>query len=222
MARDNLGDLPDNERCEAVSKNSQERCKNPKLTGFRFCRTHTRLTKNNRAKHEVALAQKKLDARMHRLDLALPESDPRVRGDFGLTWQIRQTLAKIDYYEDLIVTLKAKDHIWGLTERTQKQGFEKDAMVEIDEKKYTARLNGWIAQQQWERTHLRALYKMWIDAGFEKLKYDQLERLVTMTNEVITSLLIGLGRDPTDPEVRNVVRNSLLLLEQTSGEKAVS
>lgn len=222
MARDNLGDLNDELRCAAIKRSNGERCKNPKMLGLRFCKQHGRMTKGNREKHEVALAQQKLDQRMHKLDLALPESDPRVRGDYGLTWQIRQTLAKIDYYEDLIVTLKAKDHIWGLTERTQKQGYEKDAMVEIDEKKYTARLNGWISQQQWERTHLKALYKMWIDAGFEKLKYDQLERLVSMTNEVITSLLVGLGKDPSDPEVRNVVRNSLLLLEQTSAERVVS
>lgn len=208
--------LTDERRCVAKSHQSGQRCGNAALIGITLCRIHHRGT--TQRKEATAVAKVRGTMATYAI-LPVGESDPEARGDQALGVEIRRTVAWIRFCEHQIQLLQSADEmIYGLVSETEEEssesGVRDDKDVAIAARKriraQAAQLNGWVDRLEWNRKHLANLTKQWISAGFEakrlELETIAFERIDAMLTEVVRQL----GHDPNDPNVRQLVAQSLL------------
>jgi hypothetical protein len=223
-----LGNVPDEARCTVRTRSSGERCKNPALAGTGVCRNHGGSLPSVRAKSEVFKAQRV--TREH-APAAIDADDPEGRGDLALGMEIRRTIGWIRYCEDRIAELGATraahsaqaaadedvaDALGGLqlAEQETQHGTERGEETSLSREKWSSGVNVWEEKLRWNRHHLAALTKQWINAGFEAKRLEIQGRTLDVLEKAIDGIVRDLGRNPRDAEVRAIVRRRL---EQAAG-----
>lgn len=190
------------QRCDGIVIRTGERCKRPKMTGIDFCSRHGGQLPNLRAKSKMA----KTLIGLEKLVTPIPIDDWEANPVNSFTMEFRRTIAAIRYYDEKLAALHEQDLFWGLTQQ------EIDTTGEFPGTRTTseAKINLAEESRRWERRHLLDLQKLWINAGMQQQAL-QIERdKMEMFERVMNNIIVGLGRDPTDPDVRGVVRASLL------------
>jgi hypothetical protein len=147
-----------------------------------------------------------LQAGLGRLVTPIPENDPELDPFEGFKNELRRTHGAIRYYEEKIAELSEDQAFWGKSKETEQNSGEWPGTDVVRE----AKPNAYIAAWQWERSHLLDLHKVWIAAKMDERWLAVQERVVDDQDKIITAVVIGLGRDPRSPEVRDVVRRALL------------
>jgi hypothetical protein len=132
-----------------------------------------------------------------------------------LLLEIRRTGGHVQFLEEKVATISHEDLVWGRISEEVKDatGFKENDpsyTKSVDQ----ARLSIWVDLYQKERRHLVDVCRIAIAAGFEGRRVAAEEEAASALNMVIGNILYGLGLDPLDPEVRNVVRLGLLELDQ--------
>ena len=144
-----------------------------------------------------------------KLVTAVDEDDPEVHPLVGFQMEIRRTLAAIRYYEEKIAELREDEAFWGMTKEVEQNSGEFGGTDITHEAKPNVYINAW----ERERSHLTDLHKLWITAKLDERRLQLEASLIDSLDEIITGVIVGLGRNPRDPEVRDVVRRSMLQLQ---------
>jgi hypothetical protein len=200
-------------RCTFVKKNG-EQCKKPATKGIPVCQTHGGQLPSNLAKVKREKVRGALDKFVKPIKADDPEADPITAFEV----EFRRTVGRIRYYDELIAKLdSSKDLVWGVTSEEHKKGFDGDDYVNTTSTVYEAKMNEYVAGQWEERKHLLAMSKIWIGAKLDERRLNIMESTVLMLNDAITSIVRGLGQDPNDPEVRQIVRTALVSLPGVDG-----
>jgi hypothetical protein len=219
----------DADRCTRIKK-SGERCGNWALAGVTVCKYHGGTLPSVRAKSEVFKAQRETEKHAPR---AISHDDPEGRGDLALGMEIRRTVGWIRYCEAQIALLGApragesaqeaadedvSDVLGGLqlAEQETQHGTERGEETALSREKWTSGVNVWEEKLRWNRHHLAALTKQWINAGFEAKRLEIQGRTLDVLEKAIDGIVRDLGRNPRDAEVRAIVRKRL---EQAATEK---
>jgi hypothetical protein len=200
-------------RCTRI-KSDGERCKQAALVGVNVCRYHGGTLPNVRRKSEIAKVQREFEKSELR---AIKADDPEARGDMALSMEIRRTVAWIRFCEDRIAELIGESPMspegildadalsWGVTER-QSVGASEFPGINTKE---AAGVNVWEEKLRWNRAHLAALTKQWINAGFEARRLELASRTLDVLEKAIDSIVRDLGHNPRDAEIRRIVRDRL-------------
>lgn len=199
----NLGELPLEERCSAVSP-TKGRCKNPHMIGLAVCRSHGGATELSKRKS----AKAKLLNSMKSFTTPIPENDWEANPINAFMMDFRRTVAHIRFFDEQIEALQASDLGWGRTKKEDIQASEFEGVNET----YEAKINIIYAMQFDERKHLLQLQRVWINAKLDIARLDIEREKVLLMDTMITNVLTRLNHDVTDPEVRNIVRQELLAL----------
>lgn len=195
--------------CGAQTK-SGAACKKAPMVGLKRCRIHK--GNANMGNHE----REKLRRGMEKFVTPVDGADPEVNVVYGFEMELRRTLAAIRYYDEKIAELDEEQAFWGKT-RTEDVNAGEFPGTNVT---YEARMNAVMAARLEERKHLHALHKTWISAKLDERKIQATTALVDSLNGVITSVIVGLGQNPRDPEVRKVVRAAMLGI--TGGPAAIT
>lgn len=188
------------------------KCKNWAVTGTTVCRKHGAQLPAVRQKAAERRAERVVRNAMAGYGFPLPEG---TQPEDQLLLEIRRTGGHVQFLEEKIATIKQDDLVWGRISEEVKDatGYsENDSSYtkSVDQ----ARLSIWVDLYQKERRHLVDVCRIAIAAGFEGRRVAAEEQAAAAVNMVIGNILYGLGLDPLDPEVRNVVRLGLLELDQ--------
>lgn len=200
-------------RCTAKSRQTKTRCNNTAMTGLAVCRMHGGKTPRAAAKSELVKAEQKILG-MRRYTTPIPHDDWEAAPVNAFEMEFRRTIAHIRYYEEKLAELKEEALIWGRTK--QEDEFGEEGYLG---KKQTDEAKPHLYEELLfrERRHLAELIKSWIAAGLGakrlQLEQDAMDRLEL----ALSNIIVALGRDPRDPEVRQIVRNELLKASGTDG-----
>lgn len=210
----NLGRLPDEQRCNRTRTidGKEQRCKNPKMIGLDFCRRHGGQFEGNRRKSEKAKAIRA----MQNFVTPIAADDPEADVIYSFEMEYRRTVAKIRFCDEMIGKLTdEKDLVWGKTKKEAKTATEFQG-IDIT---YESRMNTWYEMQMRERKHLLEMQKIWIAAKLDSRRLQISQQYVILLDTAITKSLTRLGLDPTNPEIRQVVREELLALPASGEER---
>lgn len=205
---------PQSVRCTGIRSDGNP-CRAWAVHGTTVCRKHGAQLPNVRAKAAARRVETVVRNAMTGYGLPLPDG-PNSSPESQLLGEIRRTGGHIKFLEEKVATLAHDDIVWGrVTKEVQEAtGFSEDNKAGSYEKVVDqARLNVWVELYQKERKHLVDVCRIAIAAGFEERRVQVEEQAAAALNAVIAKILYGLGMDPLDPEVRNVVRMSLLELD---------
>lgn len=146
--------------------------------------------------------------RMRKLRIPpIAESDREARPDNALAMELRRTVAWIRFCEDKITELSDDEAlIFGITERRSERGTRDDADVDVSTLVESAAINGWVERLDFNRKHLLAVTKQWIDAGFEERRLRVEERALDRLETAIDSIVADLGLNPRSADVRQTIR----------------
>lgn len=200
----NFGNLKDEELCVRIKKNG-ERCKNPRMVGLRVCLAHGGRGKNARAKSRRI----KAEAIMQKFVTPIAEDHALANPIAAFEWEFRRTIGRIEFCDEMIAKLTPKDVVSGITKVERINASEYPGTNET----WESAVNTWVELQFRERQHLLAMEKIWIAAKLDTKKLQIQQEFVLQLNSVITNSLRALGLDPTDPIVRNTIREQMLELE---------
>lgn len=189
-------------QCTARTRQGKQ-CGNGALPGTTVCRMHGGAAPQVQRKVQLAV----LHNGLRKLVAPIEQNDPESDMIFSFDMEHRRTIARIRYFDEKITELKEeKDLVWGVTKETVTRSGEFPGIDTV----YEARLNSYYEAQFRERQHLTDLHKLWITAKLDEkrlaLEADVMDRL----EAVISSVIVGLGRNAGDPEVRMVVRQAML------------
>lgn len=120
--------------------------------------------------------------------------------------EFRRTIAWIRYYEEKIEELKHDELIFGMTKVESKMATEFPGTDYTEE----AKPNIYVELLFRERKHLHELQKTFIAGGIAAKVAASVSKLVDKVELSMNALIVALGRDPADPEIRNTVRQTLL------------
>lgn len=172
------------------------------MLGTSRCRLHGGASPTTAKSRTLAIVRTGLG----KLVTPIDEDDPVLDPFEGFKYELRRTEGAIRYYEDKIAQLKEDEAFWGTTKETDQNSGEFAGTDVVRE----AKTNAYIAAWQWERVHLTDLHKVWIAAKMDERWLAAQSKYVDEQDQVITAVVLGLGRDPRDPDVRDVVRRALL------------
>jgi len=217
---------PDEERCIALKKVklpdgsykykpdgtvAKRRCKNRRMVGLTVCYTHGGANKAAQKKSANARALTTMQKFVKPISAQDPEANPVA----AFEMEFRRTLGRIRWYDEQLSLLPTeKDLIWGRTKRESKNATEFSGV----DTTFEARANILHELQFRERQHLLAMEKIWLASKFESAKLDIQRAYVMQLDKALTGILTALGHDPSDPGVRQVVRDQLLALPMREKE----
>jgi hypothetical protein len=201
-------------KCTAMARSTGKRCERWPVNGTDVCLKHGAqlpAVKQKAAQRRAATVMKNA---MAGYGSPLPE-DANASPESQLLLEIRRTGGHVAFLEEKVATIAHDDIVWGriLEEVKDATGYSEDNhsyTKSVDQ----ARLSIWVDLYQKERKHLVDVCRIAIAAGFEERRVTAEETASTALNTVIANILYGLGLDPLDPEVRNVVRLGLLELDR--------
>lgn len=200
-------------KCSGI-KTDGTPCKNWAVTGTTVCRKHGAQLPAVRQKAAERRVERVMRNAMAGYGSPLPEG-PESSPESQLLLEIRRTGGHVAFLEEKVASIAHDDIVWGrvLEEVKDATGYSEDNhsyTKSVDQ----ARLSIWVDLYQKERNHLVNVCRIAIAAGFEERRVTAEETASTALNAVIANILYGLGLDPLDPEVRNVVRLGLLELDR--------
>lgn len=193
----------DDRFCTRIKKDG-EQCGNFPLHGLSVCKFHGGGTIGARRKSYEA----KLTLSMRKMVTPIGVDDWESNPLNGFDMEYRRTIARIRYFDDVLSTMSEKSLTWGKTKREDKEATEFGGT----DTTYEAKVNVVYAMQFAERQHLVKLSKIWIAAGLDNRRLQIEEQKVLAFDNAITTILTSLGHDSRDPDVRAVVRTSMLQL----------
>lgn len=191
--------------CGAKTRNGTPCAKAP-MVGLTRCRMHGGASPVLADRHGLAVMRRG----MGRLITPVDENDTEVDPFNGFVMEVRRTLGAIRFYEEQIAKLSTDDDdvdaaVWGTTKEVDQNSGE-FAGTDITRE---ARPNIWITEWRREREHLTELHKVWIAAKMDERRWNAEQRHFEELDEIVTAVVVGLGKDPRDPAVRDVVRRAL-------------
>lgn len=198
--------FPEGDRCVAISKQSdpRRRCQKRRCTGLRVCVNHGGGTLASRDKRSRAAA---LEA-MKRFVTPIPGEDIEANPIVAFELEFRRTIAKIRFFDEMILELNPEDIGWGRSKETLVESSEYPG---TDTEKL-AQANIYYRMQLDERKRLVELIKIWIGAKLDVRKLQIEEQKVDALNSVVEKILLRLGHDTKDPVLRATVREEFLAL----------
>ena len=204
----------ESQKCRKIKRDGSQ-CGNWALFGLPNCKVHGSGTKTARAKSDRLRAESKILNAMSRLVTPISADDWEANPANALVMDVRRTVSRIRYYDEKLMQLAEQDLIWGRTsEETEEKvgtGVEGESF-ERSQRTDEAKPHVYHEMQMRERQHLLQLSKVWISANLDAKRFELEQQTVLALNDAITAIVRGLGRDPQDPEVRNVVRATLIAL----------
>jgi hypothetical protein len=176
------------------------------MTGLDVCYVHGGQLPRAQFKHERAKALTTMQKFAKPADLDDPEV---VNPLLALETEFRRTLGRIRWYDEQLALLASeRDLVWG---QTKHESGSKDG-EDVDVVTHEARSNLLVELQWKERTHLVAMEKLWVQARLDERRLAVMKSQVAALDRALVGILTGLGLDPNDPDVRQVVREALLEL----------
>jgi hypothetical protein len=192
--------------CGAPTRTKPGTCRNGKIPGLNTCRMHTRWGRSKRVQ----------DARlkMAMIDLVTPaaEDDAEINPFVGYVMEIRRTVGAIRFYEEKIAELNDDDGFWGKSKEVFVGSGEFPGVDETMEAKPSIYVAMWMD----ERKHLSDLHKTWIAAKLDERRFAAEAAIVDKVDETINAVIVGLNRNPRDPDVRNIVRLAMMSIKNTN------
>jgi hypothetical protein len=188
------------------------RCRRAAIDGAEVCQKH--------GGQLPAVKQKAAQRRVERVvrNAMVGYGSPLPEGtspESQILMEIRRTGGHVQFLEEQVATIKHEDLVWGRISDEVKDatGYSEDNhsyVKTVDQ----ARISLWVDLYQKERKHLVDVCRIAMAAGFEERRVKAEEQAASAVNMVIGNILHGLGLDPMNPEVRNVVRLGLLELDR--------
>jgi hypothetical protein len=178
------------------------------------CEVHGGKTKLSIAKSERAKVDRVLTAAMHRLD-PISENDVEANPMASFLIQYRMTIARIRYIGEKIKQLHDEDEgalVWGTTKQEVISATEFGGVNTT----YEAQLNVYVAWEFKERGFAHDMQKTWIAAKLDVRKLEIEAATVERLDEAIVTMLRLLGKDPNEPETRQIVREALAIAQKAS------
>lgn len=193
--------MDDERRCTATSKQSGRRCKRAAVPGATVCATH-----GGKAPQVVAKANERLERAAAERAVATYGLAVEVDPLQALLDELHRTAGHVAWLGALIADLEHTEDEDGKTRSGLRQWrpageFGGSWVPSV-----------WVELYQSERTHLARVAKSCLDAGVEERRVRLAEDQGRLVADVIRRIVAGLGRDPSDPEVREVVRRELTLV----------
>jgi hypothetical protein len=209
----------DAERCDKIRKNG-ERCLNLRYSGSHLCWMHIPPPNRKRAKERATDIE--VRQQMHRFAIEPVEDGPEMTGARQLSMELRRAVAWIRFCEAQLQKLPdERAFVYGLvsletgTDSEEGETGESGSRSERNITKTTnriveaARPNAWVELLNWNRVQMTRLVKIWIDAGFEAARLELEIATVDRFFAAINSIVAGLGHDPDDPKVIDVITSAI-------------
>lgn len=212
----------DQSQCESIVKASGERCKKRAMVGNgHFCSTHLRGAALAKARERADIARV-IQGPLARFVIPIDEDDPEANFEVSLLVEHRRTIAAIRFCDEMISQLHADEFMFGVSDETVTDTVEDITASEfpgvntrsMTATKNSAKINEWENKRFLERKHLHEQHKLWIAAKLDVKRLEIEQQTVELLDVAINSIIVGLGRDSTDPEVRDLVRRSLLQISR--------
>ncbi len=192
-------------RCEAHSKQTNAQCRRVPAAGATVCKWHGGAIQAQREK----VSREVIKEGLSKFVALIPEDDWEAQPMNSFMAEFRRTIGHIRYYEEKIAELNnERSLIFGVTEVADIEASE----FAGTNTKMTAGLHVYAVAMMEERKHLHSLQKTWIDAKLDVKKLEIEAGIVDRLDEKLNAILIRLGHDPRNVEVRNIVRSELLAL----------
>ena len=176
---------PDERRCKANSKQSQERCKKWAEPGLDVCRMHGGGTARAKAAGQRNVQRAAAQAAVATYGLPV-EIDPLD----ALLGELHRTAGHVAWLAQIVGSLDRSE----LRQRTMAGSVP----------------SVWVQLYQDERKHLAAVARSCLSAGVEERRVQLAEQQGQLVAQVISKVLAGLGVDPTSEQAREVVRRELM------------
>jgi hypothetical protein len=176
----------DDEQCTARSKRSGKRCAKYAIPGLKVCKTHGGGTKAAQAAaaRNVAAAAAQAAVTTYGLPIDIDPLD-------ALLSELHRTAGHVAYLGQLVATLDDR----GLGQSTTNMGRIPSV---------------WVGLYQEERRHLANVAASCLRAGVDERRVQLAERQGQLVADVIRAILVDLGVDPANEDVRAVVRRRLV------------
>lgn len=177
---------PPDRRCQATSKRSGEQCGKWAIKGLTVCRMHGGGTQRAKAAaaRNVQLATAQAAVVTYGLDEDVDPLD-------ALEAELRRTAGAVAYLQGLVQTLDAP----GLGQSTRASGRVPSVWVEL---------------YQRERKHLTEVAATCLRVGLEERRVALAEQTGAIVADLLRKVVVDLGHDPADENVRGIVRRHLL------------
>jgi hypothetical protein len=174
------------------------------MVGLTVCRMHGGSTQAARTKSEmVKIERKAIGMRKYTEPISPDDWEANPINSFEM--EFRRTIAHIRYYEEKIAQLREEDFIWGQTKEEDVNATE-FAGTNVT---YESGMHVYEQALFRERRHLHDLHKTFIGANLITKKIEAERELMDRLELAISGVIVALGRDPRDPEIRAVIRNEL-------------
>lgn len=193
---------------------SGNRCGLPARVGLSVCRVHGGNAPLAIAKSERIKIEKVLTKTMHRLD-PIAEDDPEANPMTGFLTRYRLLQARRRYVSEKVKQVYDEDEAsltWGTTKQEQIDASEFGGVNTT----FEAKLNVYV---EWEFRVMKELHEMektWIAAKLDVRKLEIEAATVERLDEAIVTMLRLLGKDPHEPEMRQIVREALAIAGKAS------
>lgn len=172
-------------QCTAQSKQSGNRCKRAATPGLKVCAMH-----GGKSPQALAAAERNLAA----------QRAERAVVTYGLPLEV-------DPLDALLAELhRTAGHVAWLADAVQQQD------TVIHQGFFGQSISVWVDLYQRERKHLADVARACAAAGVEERRVRIAEEQGQMVAAMLRRVIAGLGRDPQDPEVRELVHRELIAL----------
>lgn len=197
-------------------------CKRYSAVGYDKCLAHLHGRAKGKArineKQTKVLALVRANGPLARFVTPISEDDPEADFAYSLVMEQRRTIAAIRYYDEVLAALQPDELLFGMTktvgsesvERIDASEFPGTNIKTMNSTENEAKIHAAEDARRWERKHLHEQHKLWIAAKLDVKRLELEQRQIEQLDTVISAIVTGLGRDVGDPDVRNVVRMSLV------------
>jgi hypothetical protein len=192
---------PNAERCTARAKSTGERCQKAALVGLTVCRSHGAATKAAKTKSAVAKAERTMNKYVKPIPLDHELSNPA----YGLHYEYRRTVARIEWLDKRIAKLTEEEANWGRTKEERVNATDYPGTNTT----FEARLHPRLVLQERERAFLLKLEKVMIDAQFKAAEQAIEQRTSMEVEKRVWAIVKAMGRDPLDPRVKKALGRML-------------
>jgi hypothetical protein len=196
--------VSDSARCQARSKRSGEQCRKSAMRGLTVCKTHGGAAPAAAQKSALARAQHEISKHVRVEPIAADDWEAHPIHSFEM--EFRRSIAWIRYYQEKIAELTHRELVWGVSKIEDKTATEfagEDITME-------AKPNIYVELLFRERKHLLELQKTFIAGGIAAKVAASQSAHIDRIELSMNALIVALGHDPSDPEIRNTVRQTLL------------
>lgn len=208
-----LGKVPASKRCQARSRRSGERCKNPKAHNTRVCRTHGGASVASKAKAARQRVAQRYEIEATRYACQLERQGAQVNPVGALDAELRHATAMVEHYESLIgAALRDGQIVWGIGASELRAAGVRARDIPTIVAQQRGREHPAFELLQRERTHLLRLIRISLSNGVPELQREADVALVDAMARAMNAVVAALGHNPADREVRATVRGALASL----------